>query len=70
MINQIVLIAIKVLPCLCLVMGVLGVALGGSGIIGDSSNGYKLGPAAIIGIIAVILNLVGAIVSFLIPADG
>ena len=59
--NRMVLISIKALPTLCLVMGILGVALGGSGTIVVFAASVKLGPAAIIGFIAVILNLVGAI---------
>ena len=66
--NQIVLIVIKILPIICLVMGIIGVALGANATTSGMNSGFKLGPAAIIGIVAIIMNFFGAVVTLLVSA--
>ena len=55
-----------VLTAVTLIAGIIGVAVGGA-LIGEDS-GAKLAAAAIIGIIALIINLVGVIIGILVSA--
>ena len=65
--NRTLLLAGKGLVFVCLVMGIIGVAVGISGAIDiGAANKLDVGAAAIIGIVALIFNLGGAIVSLLI----
>ncbi|CAF3595854.1 unnamed protein product [Adineta steineri] len=64
--NRILLLITKALAFGCLIMGIIGVAVGGSSLQKVPNEGdfkYKLGTAAIIGIITIIINLVGAVAS-------
>jgi hypothetical protein len=65
--QQILLIAAKGLVFACLIMGIIGVAVGINGT-AETALARKLnwGAAAIIGIIAIVLNLCGAIATVLI----
>ena len=65
--NRIAVLAAKGLVFACLIMGIIGVAVGISGTIAFRTGiKFDIGAAAIIGIIAIIINLVGAIVTLLI----
>jgi hypothetical protein len=61
--KQILLMAGRGLAFVCLIMGIIGVAIGINLATGISSN---WGAAAIIGIIAIIINFCGAVASILI----
>ncbi|CAF0871796.1 unnamed protein product [Adineta ricciae] len=65
---NIVLIASKVLAFITLIMGIIGVGVGGSisQTLNETFGRYSLGASAIVGIIAVIINLGGAIASLFI----
>ena len=65
---KIMLIASKVLAFITLIMGIIGVGVGGSitQTLNEAGAGYSLGASAIVGIIAVIINLGGAIASLFI----
>ena len=71
-INSLFLLIIKILPIVCLLMGIIGVGLGADGTRSFGSLGTKklsLGPAAIVGIIGILINLVAAILTFLIKNE-
>ena len=62
--NTIVSLISKALPILSLISGIIGVALGISFATSATLN-LKIGGAAIVAIIALIVNLVGAVLAFL-----
>ncbi|CAF1442166.1 unnamed protein product [Adineta steineri] len=66
--NRILLLITKALAFVCLIMGIIGVGVGGSiiEILGKVSGKPSLSAASTLGIIAIIINLVGAIVSLFI----
>ncbi|CAF3992774.1 unnamed protein product [Adineta steineri] len=66
--SRILLLIAKALAFICLIMGIISVAAGGSTIQTLSQDGVKcnLSAASILGIIAIIINLVGVIASFFI----
>ncbi|CAF3595869.1 unnamed protein product [Adineta steineri] len=66
--NRILLLITKASAFVCLIMGIIGVGVGGSiiQILSEGSVKFSLGAASTLGIIAIIINLVGAIVSLFI----
>jgi hypothetical protein len=64
--KQISLMAAKGLAFACLVMGIIGVAVGINGTTAILETKLDWGASAIIGIIAIVLNLCGAIATVLI----
>ncbi|CAF3117039.1 unnamed protein product [Rotaria sp. Silwood2] len=64
---RILLLATKGLVFACLIMGIIGVAVGiNATVSGDSLIKLDFGAAAIIGIVAIIINFIGAIITALI----
>ncbi|CAF3904752.1 unnamed protein product, partial [Rotaria sp. Silwood1] len=63
---RILLLAIQGLVFACLIMGIIGVAIGISTATNTGPLTRDLGAAAIVGIVAVVINVVGAIVALLI----
>lgn len=63
--NQTLLTITKGLAFACLIMGIIGVAVGINAITGGGS-GLSMGAGAILGILAIIINLGGAIVAVLV----
>ncbi|CAF1415039.1 unnamed protein product, partial [Adineta steineri] len=61
--NRILLLITKASAFVCLIMGIIGVGVGGSiiQILSEGSVKFSLGAASTLGIIAIIINLVGAI---------
>ncbi len=65
--NRILVLATKGLVFVCLVMGIIGVAVGSNASLnffgggGEGAPQFKLGAAAIVGIVAIIINFGGAI---------
>jgi hypothetical protein len=59
--NRILLLATKGLVFVCLVMGIIGVAVGSDASVNFGGGELKLGAAAIVGIVAIIINFGGAI---------
>ncbi|UJR11502.1 hypothetical protein I4U23_015683 [Adineta vaga] len=65
--NKTLLMGTKALAFFCLLMGIIGVAVGISAyMVGDSRVKPSLGVGAILGIIGIVVNLAGAIVTVLI----
>jgi len=66
--NRILLLGTKGLVFLCLVMGIIGVAVGINATLNSGLDeiGFKLGAAAIVGIVAIIINFGGAIAALFI----
>ena len=72
-INNLLLMVSKILPFICLLMGILGVALGTSATTGSQfEDGYQLelGAAAIVGIVALVINFAAGVMAFFIKADS
>ncbi|CAF1432791.1 unnamed protein product, partial [Adineta steineri] len=71
-ISRILSLAAKVLAFVCVIMGIIGVGTGGSTLktlsVGDFK--FSFGAASILGIVAIIINLVGAITSVFIKQSG
>ncbi|CAF1502116.1 unnamed protein product [Adineta steineri] len=71
-ISRILSLAAKVLAFVCVIMGIIGVGTGGSTLktlsVGDFK--FSFGAAFIIGIVAIIINLVGAITSIFIKQSS
>ncbi len=67
-INRILILGTKGLVFVCLVMGIIGVAVGSNASLnfGGGELELKLGAAAIVGIIAIIINFGGAIAALFI----
>jgi hypothetical protein len=65
--NNIILMVVKAVAFACVVTGIIGVAVGISGTNTSAIQGVSLsiGAAAIIGIIAILLNVAGAVVCVL-----
>jgi hypothetical protein len=66
--NGILLLAIKGLVFVCLIAGIIGVAVGANATqsLGQGGVNLNLGAAAIIGIVAIIVNLGGGIAALFI----
>jgi hypothetical protein len=66
--NRILLLATKGLVFVCLVMGIIGVAVGSNATVNPGGDiiKFRLGAAAIVGIVAIIINFGGAIVALFI----
>jgi len=66
--NRILLLATKGLVFVCLVTGIIGVAVGSNASLnyGGGEGEFKLGAAAIVGIVAIIINFGGAIAALFI----
>ncbi|UJR24608.1 hypothetical protein I4U23_005983 [Adineta vaga] len=66
--NPMIVMVVKILPIICFVMGIIGLALGISytTFTGSISMKVSLGAGAILVIIAVIINLIGAILALVI----
>ncbi|CAF1482332.1 unnamed protein product [Adineta steineri] len=67
-ISRILLLAAKVLAFVCVIMGIIGVATGGSAIqvYFQNTNQLNFSTGFALGIVAIVINLVGAIVSLFI----
>ncbi|CAF3767698.1 unnamed protein product, partial [Adineta steineri] len=63
--NRILLLITKALAFGCLIMGIIGVGVGGSiiQILSVGNVKYSLGAASTLGVVAIIINLVGAVAS-------
>ncbi|UJR15553.1 hypothetical protein I4U23_002492 [Adineta vaga] len=67
-VHRLVLVGSEILAFVCVILGIIGVGVGGSISTLLSGNGiqYSFGAAAIIGVIAIIINLAGAILTLFI----